>query len=454
MEKLKNLLIISIDSLRPEALGCYPKNFSIYETFPYVVKTPTLDSLASEGALFTNMIVQAPFTPASYASFLTGLNPPSHGIRQFFGYRLSEKAETLSERLKEKGFHTCAIIGADALNSRYGLNKGFDVYDERFNDKIVDWFEGQYRRAGEETTERGLQWLETCKEPFFLFLHYFDVHLIAPHVLAKNDKVARILWELGQNTIAPKPIRKVFRAPEMLYARWRRCGKPFHVRQTQKIDQEISRLIHRLKKLGLYEQTLIVIFSDHGDSFGEHGERGHGKHLYDTTLRTPFIIKGPSNQRGKVIHSMVRSIDVVPTIHELLDINMKPNPKYKPLEGESMVPLINGQETESRIAYSETRMGKTIDDVRNLERHFFALRTSQWKLIVNLLDGKRELYNLKDDFREVKNQVSHSPDIVENLYKELMNIYADEQEDTSAHRTYDQEEQHEIKGRLRDLGYI
>lgn len=452
--QLKNVILITLDCVRPEALSCYPICFSWRETFPAQVRTPNIDRIAKDGILFTQAFCQAPFTPASHASILTGLNPPSHGIRGFFGYRLSEDAETLAERLQGVGFHTCAIIGADALNSRYGLDRGFDVYDEHFEEKMRIWIQGQYRRIGQEATERALQWLDKRKEPFFLFVHYFDVHMIAPHILAERDKMARVLRKAGKIPLSRGPVRKAFRSLGILHSRWNRSGKPFHVRQVQRVDEEITHLVQALKNLDLYEQTLIVIMSDHGDAFGEHGEIGHRRYLYDTTLRVPLILKGLPEHKGRVVHFMVRSIDVAPTVYELLGLKAEASPGRKPLEGESLLPMIEANRTEDRVAYSETRLERSLENINDLQSHYIALRAPHWKLIVDLLTGERELYNLDDDPGEMENLILEFPEAAEQLYSKLMRIYADGDESSSASVDYTEEERHQIEQQLRDLGYI
>jgi arylsulfatase A-like enzyme len=451
---LKNVLIVCVDSLRPEALKCYPKRFKYKETFPWRISTPTINHIAREGVLFSNCIVQAPFTPASHASFFTGLNPPSHGIRAFFGYKLLEHTETLAERLKREGYHTAAIIGADALDNRYGLDRSFDIYDVEFNKKMAIWAQEQYRRLGSEATERALAWLQEKKEPFFLFMHYFDVHDIASHILAEHDYVARVLSRLRKTRLTCGPVRKLLQKIETFYGQYQRCGKPFHVRQVRKVDREIGKIIRALKDRNLYNQTMIIITSDHGDAFGEHGEFGHRKSLYDTTLRVPLILKGISGHEGKVISNMVCSIDLLPTIYELLGLAPTASVGYKPIEGKSLLPLLDCKKEEERIAYSETRMEKSLENTNDLRLKYIALRTPRWKLIINMLDDVRELYDVANDPGETCNVIAQYPDCAESLGKEAMRIYHQGDADKPSQVAYTEEELDKVAERLKDLGYL
>lgn len=452
----KNVLIISIDSLRPEAVGCYPTRFSFVETFPYIVSTPSIDALAKEGVLFTTLICQAPFTPASHASFFTGLNPPSHGIQAFFGCKLHPQAETLAARLRKEGYRTAAFIGADALNSRFGLDRGFDVYDAKFDSKMDSWIQGEYRRLGREATQRALDWSQDSREPFFLFVHYFDAHLIAHHILARNDPIARVLLQKAYGMRDHASLfSRFFQALDRFYGKYQRYGKPFHVRHVRRIDREVARLVRNLKERDLYDQTVIVVMSDHGDAFGEHGEIGHRKRLYDTTVRVPLILKGPAEHKGKMLTTLVRSIDLVPTVYELLGLEPQASTGYKPIEGKSLLRVIEDREAEERMAYSETRMEKSRKNTEDLKSHYVAMRTSRWKLIINILNGNREFYDVVRDPGEARNVIAtEHTDMSEHLFQAAMNIFGTDGEKDKHHVTYSDKEREEIERRLRDLGYL
>lgn len=450
----RNLLLISIDSVRPEAIGAVPDRFGWSETFPYKVATPTLDWLAREGVLLTNLITQAPYTPASHASFLTGLNPPSHGIRGFFGYRLSEHTRTLAERLENEGYRTGAFVGSDALNPRYGLGRGFDVYDAEFERKMDGWPRGDHRRDGAETTQKALQWMQQECGPFFAFIHYFDVHDLADHVYLQADPVANWLRQGRDARFARGPIRRWLQRLETGYAHRRQRGKPFHVRQTQRVDRLIGRLVRDLIERRIYDETIIVVMSDHGDAFGEHGEFGHRQHLYDTTLRVPLILKAVPEHRNMKVTAPVRSIDLVPTVCDLLELRDESTNGHQPIEGTSLLSLIEGADHQERPAYSETRMEKSLQQLGELKSHRVSLRTSRWKLIADVLNGSRELYDLAQDPTETRNLAGRHASVGERLYTEAMRIHDNGEQDTTDLSGDAGRELEQVKLRLHDLGYI
>ena len=449
----KNVLLISIDSVRPEAIGPYPEHFSLEDTFPYKVDTPTLDVLAADGALFTKLITQAPYTPASHASFLTGLNPPGHAVRGFFGYRLSERAETLAQRLQREGYRTSAFVGSDALNPRYGLDRGFEVYDAQFERKIGGWPRGDHRRAGSETTQRALKWLRQAGRPFLVFVHYFDVHEVAEHVYLQSDRLARWLRKGRSTRLARGPVRRWLQRLETGYANCRQRGKPFHVRQTQRVDKQIGLLVRGLEEQGAYDDTIIVVMSDHGEAFGEHGEFGHRQYLYDTTLSVPLILKALPDYRGRTIDTPIRSIDLVPTLYDLLGLDRHPSNGCKPVEGASLLPLLHGTNGDQREAYSETSLERSLKQVNELKYHFVSMRTPRWKLIVNMLDGSRELYDVVRDPNETQNVAARRADVAERLSARAMRTYESGGESPPDVSGYTDRQLEEVETRLRDLGY-
>ncbi len=455
-----NLLLVSVDSLRREGLSCSTNQFARRATFPWRAHTPVMDRIARQGLLFSNCIVQAPFTPASHASFLTGLNPPRHGIRAFWGYPLNPDAETLAERLRAAGYRTAAVIGADALNPWYGLNRGFDTYDAEFDSKMALWAQGQYRRPGEEVTARALAWLPTIEPPFFLFVHFFDVHSIAPHVLAQRDPLAKLLFRVNDRAARRTAPRQLIGKLDAFYGHYTRAGRAYHLRQARRVDRQIGRLIQFLKSNYWYDQTVIAIFSDHGEAFGEHGERGHRQYLFDTTLQAPLILKPAKSMQplpwkaGQVIPELIRSIDLAPTLYEWLGLEPAASSGYHPFDGRSLSHPSNRLQEEI-VAYSETRMEKDLADLEALKYHYASVRTERWKLIVNLLDGQQQLYDLHADPVESVNCVARFPEVARSLQQTLEGISRQgARNPAQSLDSFTPEQQSEIEQRLRDLGYL
>ena len=248
---ITNVLLISIDTCRADHLSCYG----------YKSKTtPNIDALAAEGILFENVITTNPQTLPAHSSMLTGTISPYHGVHDNNGYHLEQSNVSLAEILKDAGFTTGGIISATVLNSQLGIAQGFDTYHERF-EKYLQGNIAVQRRGG-ETTAVALDWLEKNKDKkFFLFLHYFDPHLAYQ---------------------PPEPFASQF--AQNLYA-----GEIAYT------DYCIGQVLGKLKKLDLYDSTLIIITSDHGEMLGEHAEQTHGYFIYQSAIRVPLF----SNYQGK-----------------------------------------------------------------------------------------------------------------------------------------------------------
>ena len=229
--EIRNVLLISIDTCRADYLSCYG--------YPRET-TPNIDELAREGILFENVISPVPLTLPAHSSMLTGTIPPYHRVHNNIDYKLGLSNVTLAEILKEVGFTTSAFISSFIMDSQFGLDQGFDTYNDSF-EKTYSSVGINERKAG-ETSRLAAQWLDEHKdESFFLFLHYYDPH---------------------KSYEPPKPFASKF--PQNPYA-----GEIAYT------DDYIGQVITRLKELGLYDSTLIIITSDHGEMLGEHGEPAH-----------------------------------------------------------------------------------------------------------------------------------------------------------------------------------
>jgi arylsulfatase A-like enzyme len=387
-------------------LGCYGNQ---------QIRTPNIDRIAEEGIRFTQAIVQAPFTPASHASILTGLNPYLHGIRRMVGHRLSDRALLLPEILKANGYRTAGFIGAGALGSPYGFNRGFETFDEDLrNGQNIDrrgvW--GNMRSA-DEVTRRGLDWLRKHhNDKFFLFMHYFDAH--------------------------------------------ERHGTPFTkestARRIEQLDENIGRVAEFLSTHDLMESTCWVLTSDHGDSFGEHHEWGHRTSLFDTTLRVPLILRIPGLFKSSVVASQVRSIDITPTLLDMAKITHE-EPNTFSIQGISLLDHCTGKTAQNLPAYSETAIEHSVDDFSNLKTKLFSLRTGEWKLIYDAIVQDTLLYDLHNDPDELNDLHEHHPEIMGTLKQELFNHGGFSASGNDFSRMSDQEEA-KLKSALKGLGYV
>ena len=279
-----NLLLITLATTRADVLGCYGGS----------VETPVMDRLAAEGVRFDNAWTVAPLTLPSHASILTGLYPPSHGIRENTNFRLDPGIRTLAEHLGENGYRTGAAVSSIVLSKIFGLDQGFDTWDEprsgatiRPGGAAVEFREILERKAG-ETTDQVLSGLRgDDHRPYFQWVHYYDPH-------ASYEP--------------PEPFAS--RYPDDLYA-----GEVAYV------DSEIGRLLSGLESRGLLKNTLVVVVSDHGESLGEHGENTHGLFVYRSTIQVPLILHMPGVLAGGTVRSdPVSVVDLAPTVLDILQV--------------------------------------------------------------------------------------------------------------------------------------
>jgi choline-sulfatase len=361
-----NVVVITIDTLRPDHLHCYGYN---------KIETPTLDRIAQSGVLFENGVTQTPLTPPSHASIFTGLNPPTHKVRDTGGFILSSSTPTLASLLQQNGWDTAAFISSAVLKKRFGLGHGFAVYDDQMPrpGNAHEFLEDAERRAG-DTVDRALQWLDSRSDkPFCLWVHLYDPH--TPYD-------------------PPSPFREQYK------------DRPYDG-EIAYTDRELGRLMDGLRRKSPPERTLVAVLSDHGESLGEHGEYSHGVFLYDSTLRIAYLLSGPGVPRGLRVKQQARTIDLLPTILELTGI-----PAPAGIEGASLAPLFRGKDAGTNISYAETLFPKINLGWAELR----AIRTNQWKYI---RAPKPELYDLSQDPAESHNVLAEHPSEVRMLEAHL-----------------------------------
>lgn len=265
-----SVLLVTIDTLRADHVGAYGAAFAA---------TPTLDALAREGVRFEKAIAASPLTLPSHASILSGLLPPRHGVRHNGVYKLPADVESVAQRFQQAGHTTAAIVGSIVLASRYGLDRGFDLYDEDMADRRAS-ATGYPERGADAVSARALAFLDATPRPFFLWIHYYDAHA-------------------------------AYHPPEPFASRFR--DRPYDG-EIASVDAALGLVVERLRAQGRLEETLIVATADHGESLGEHGERTHGYGLYDATLAVPLVIRGPGIPQGRVVRGVVSTVSIAPTL--------------------------------------------------------------------------------------------------------------------------------------------
>ena len=453
-----NLIFIVIDSLRSDHLGIlgYKRDTS-----------PNIDKLARDGVLFSSSIPTSPRTSPSVGSILTGIYPHSHGLRlegknksKFESInvidQLNKNTATIQEILKSHGYVT---IGNDIEMDNTGIEKGFDKFNllqwriinkiKRIAKKTVKW---NYEINPAETlTDFAIKQINNLKnKKFFLYLHYVGLHW--PYTPPKpydemfdsdykgnhtfnevNGKINR--GDLIFNNSLPKE--------EIEHAIAHYDGA------IRFVDYQIGRLISHLDSINLRENTLIVLTADHGECFGEHGVYfDHGEHLYEEAIKVPLILQYNKSPKKK-IDTQAQSIDIMPTILEILGIEMIEN-----IEGNSLIPLIKENKKTREYTFAESGMSFFKEDKRRyiggIKGKWRMIRTDEWKLIYIPHPQKHifELYNLKEDPKETKNLIEKKPEIAGKLKEELFKWMKDTDSTEEINLT------EKSKETLRKLGYM
>jgi len=429
--KKLNCLFILIDDLRYDHLSCYG----------YYRKTsPHIDSLAAQGTLFQQAITSSSHTSTSMSSIFTSLFPLAHGARASsqMVYGLSPKQHTLATILADNGYLTSAFVANNPYVKLTGLDRGFETYyDGNIFSKIPAYslFYGRIVRKflirdvrAENLNRQAINWLSrNYKHPFFLYIHYMDVHF--PRLPYK--KYIHLLEEEAKLDISRFkgfPFEKK-EDIEKLYSIISRYDGNIRY-----VDEYIGKLLDYLKTLHISQNTLIVLAVDHGEEFLEHKTLGHGAHLYDELIRVPLILYMPGKtDQHSIVSQQVRTVDIMPTILELLNITIP-----FPTQGKNLLPLIEGAIAED-VRYAFGGQGGFV-------------RTPKWKLIYNRDTESYGLFNLQADPEEQVNLIDSKQEIAAQLKAKLLN----HSKESMKLRLKPSEiaVTEEIKKRLKALGYI
>ena len=431
-----NLILVTMDTIRADQLGVYGHP---------TVRTPALDKLASQSARFNLHLIQEPATNPSHAAMFTGMYPPSNGVRVHMVDKLPASVATLAGTLAEAGYYTAGLYSWMSLDDQYcGFQRGFQTYENvsgsmpsAFNNPVLRNIAAQYRVAeqylalpkgisaasgvqaemewknkgrADLTTDSAIAELSMLgKQPFFLWVHYFDAHYpylppapfdneYDPSYAGKLTFSIDTIQSIEQGKIQPSPddVKKL----QSLYQG-----------EISFLDTNIQRLFDAIDQQGLTNDTALVVTADHGESFGEHStlkedtDYFHPHDLYNAEQRVPLMIRYPGRiKAGTVIQAPTEAIDLFPTFLELADVKV---PDQN--QGKSLLRLLDGTDDGSRrVSYSMMP-----------DYVFTSITVPGWKLILNTASGTRELYNLGNDLEETHDLSDSQPVLVKSLSDKL-----------------------------------
>ncbi len=444
-----NVVIVVLDTLRPDRMGSFGNERDT---------SPTLDALAAESFVFEAAQSPSPWTAPALISLVTSLQPDAHGIQEIpLPQRLNASVPTLTQLLREQGYETLAITEGGYARGDFGLDQGFDQFlVEDLPDSGAAYDALQQRL--DVNLNRAERWLdEPRKQPFFLLLHTFEVHAprIAPEEYVKlfrpgydeaaydaalsaavsawnerrelTEEAARLIQleiQVGSYLRVPAPLHPLElreRAAELgvHLERERHSESPQLVElvrdlydaELRRTDELLNRLWDALRRNGHWDDTLLVVISDHGEGLGDHDRIGHGTRLHEEILRVLLMIRTPERVPGpRRIPDIVRTIDVMPTILELVGIR---DPDLF-MQGSSLVPLMRGEPSPPRDAFSHA---VKLDPSTVPDQH--TLRTRDWRLIVDYDLGTVQLFDLCDDPRELVDVSARESGVVAELTERL-----------------------------------
>jgi choline-sulfatase len=343
----RHVVLVTIDTLRADRLGCYGSR---------TVATPRLDRLAARGALAVQASAHVPLTRPSHVSLFTGLLPSENGIRDNVSPAVVPQVPLLAEVFHKGGFATGAFVSSVVLESQSGLNRGFDVYADRFEGAGGDaQFLNTVQKKGEDTIAEAVAWLRRQSgRRVFLWLHLYEPH-------------------------------DPYEPPEPYASRY--AGRPYDG-EVAWADELFGRFEDAIASLGLGDDTALVVTSDHGEGLGEHDEALHGFFAYQTTLRVPFLVRAPGIPPGRRLERTARLVDVFPTVLELSGLAL---PQELALSGRSLAAALRGgPEPDEPTTYAETL-------VPLLQFGWSDLRVIREGRFKYIQAPRPELYDLRDD---------------------------------------------------------
>ncbi|MXR50421.1 sulfatase-like hydrolase/transferase [Halovenus sp. WSH3] len=440
---MTNVLFLVVDSLRYDAIH------------DDKISTPNIDTLAEEGISFSQCFAQGVSTAPSMTAMLTGRYPLDYGGHWY----LEQGQPTMAEQFQANDYSTAAIHSNPNVSRLRNFHRGFDMFEEnilpfdpdglvnnvpdellRYANKFARIFQRTPYLPIEKINDNLTEWIDTTREPWFLWTQYMDVHgpyLPGDDFTYANKFRAERLWR-----------KAAVNAPEEITSDehdelWANYGK-----EVEYLDREIGNFLNDLSSKGVLEDTIVIVVGDHGDEFNEHGKYGHGNLPYDELIHVPLIIRFPESAevpQPTNKEEIVRTIDILPTILDFVDADLSDEMNDR-MEGESLMPVLQGQEPSYDIAVTEKEM-------RGEDYLRFGFRTTKWKY---LYDGKHEegyLYDLHDDPEESTDVADEHPDVVDRFETVLTDRLSSIEQTSEGITIPDIEQGKGVEERLEALGY-
>jgi arylsulfatase A-like enzyme len=430
----QNVLLIAVDTLRADHLGCYG-----YERN----NSPNIDGLATEGMLFRNCMSQSSWTLPSIATIMTSVYPTVHQAIDK-GKRIPDEFVTLAEVLKNNFYRTAGIISGVYVTSTYGFNQGFSLFDEEeagYGDAI----------SSHNVTRKAMNFLrKNGEKPFFLFLHYFDPH----YIWFEHEEYDYYPHYTG-DLFSGQEINDIRVKGGMLGDDDIRYLKSLYDSEISFTDKHIGDVLKELRRLDLYDNTMIIFTADHGEEFLERGWLGHIRTLFSELIHVPLIIKLANSRFAKTVtDEVVGTIDIYPTVVNELKLRVVPEIIIQGktlLDAQGMKTEVNSRPIFSEVERVSIFKGPHRDKQKIVKK---AVIHGKWKLIEDK-DHSLELYDLSSDRFERNNVVSENGAIREEL-KGYLKRWREGNRAIMDHRGVSNEVvvDDELKAKLKSLGYI
>jgi len=420
-----NLILISIDTLRADHLGCYGYGRPT---------SPAIDALADQGVRFERVMAQSPWTLPSHVSLVTGLYPHRNGVTTTRN-KVDAGVPTLGGLLARAGYVSGALTNSEWLTRRQGFDAGFSHFEY-----VSEFIGYNITNVGAEITDKAIRWIkENEHQPFFLLVHYYDVH---------------------SDYEPEEPYRGMFvdpaysgdingRTPQLVQVRrgTRRIADDevehlvnLYDGEIRQLDDQIGRLLQFLERRGRARDTYVVLVSDHGEEFMEHGGILHGMTMYEEVIAVPLILRGPGIPAGVTVSTLTQVVDVVPTALGLLGVECDHT-----LDGidlrDHWIP--GGQAPRDRVAFAEADWRNAEPDIKRM------VRTPRYKLIYDRHSHVRKLYDLQDDPGEKHNVAAKQQEVTNGLMRLLRAFQSGGREGQRVEPPSE-----ETKKRLESVGYL